>query len=76
MIVCAETFRDWPPLLYSLIDTKETALLYAATDSAVSQAPLGLYHLQGSMLVLSPRLVATRERDGGQLLMGYTVEYI
>jgi C-3',4' desaturase CrtD len=50
--------------------------LYAATALAVSQQPYGLFHLQGSMQVLSDRLVAALERDGGQLLMRHTVEAI
>ena len=71
-----KTFLDLQLKLYSQVDTEETALLYAATALAVSQAPQGLYHLQGSMQVLSDRLVTALERDGGQLLMGHTVEHI
>ncbi|MGK7919992.1 MAG: C-3',4' desaturase CrtD [Trichodesmium sp.] len=71
-----KTFLDLQLKLYSQVDTEETALLYAATALAVSQAPQGLYHLQGSMQVLSDRLVAALERDGGKLLMGHTVDQI
>ncbi|NEN91158.1 MAG: C-3',4' desaturase CrtD [Okeania sp. SIO3H1] len=71
-----KTFLDLQLKLYSQVGTEETALLYAATALAVSQAPQGLYHLQGSMQVLSDRLVAALERDGGQLLMSHTVEQI
>jgi C-3',4' desaturase CrtD len=71
-----KTFLDLQLKLYSQVDADETAFLYAATALAVSQAPCGLYHLQGSMQVLSDRLVASLMRDGGRLLMGHTVESI
>jgi C-3',4' desaturase CrtD len=70
------TFLDLQLKLYSQVNAEETALLYAATALGVSQAPLGLYHLQGSMQVLSDRLVAALERDGGQLQMRHTVKHI
>ncbi|MBW4575586.1 MAG: C-3',4' desaturase CrtD [Aphanothece sp. CMT-3BRIN-NPC111] len=70
------TFLDLQLKLYSQVDAEETALLYAATALSVSQEPQGLFHLQGSMQVLSDRLVAALERDGGQLLMRHTVERI
>lgn len=70
------TFLDLQLKLYSQVDAEETALLYAATALGVSQAPLGLYHLQGSMQVLSDRLVSALERDGGQLQMRHTVDRI
>jgi C-3',4' desaturase CrtD len=71
-----KTFLDLQLKLYSQVNADETALLYAATALGVSQAPLGLYHLQGSMQVLSDRLVTALERDGGKLLMRHTVETI
>lgn len=71
-----KTFLDMQLKLYSQVDADETALLYAATALGVSQEPQGLYHLQGSMQVLSDRLVAALERDGGALLMGHIVENI
>lgn len=71
-----KTFLDMQLKLYSQVDTEETALLYAATALGVSQEPQGLYHLQESMQVLSDRLVASLERDGGKLLMQHTVEAI
>jgi C-3',4' desaturase CrtD len=71
-----KTFLDLQLKLYSQVDADETALLYAATALGVSQAPLGLSHLQGSMQVLSDRLVAALQRDRGKLLMGHTVERI
>jgi C-3',4' desaturase CrtD len=71
-----KTFLDLQLKLYSQVDTEETALLYAATALGVSQEPQGLFHLLGSMQVLSDRLVQAFERDGGQLLMQHTVEAI
>ena len=71
-----KTFLDLQLKLYSQVSADETALLYAATALGVSQAPQGLFHLQGSMQVLSDRLVAALERDGGKLLMRHTVEHI
>jgi C-3',4' desaturase CrtD len=70
------TFLDLQLKLYSQVDADETALLYAATALSVSQLPQGLFHLQGSMQVLSDRLVQSLERDGGKLLMRHTVEQI
>ncbi len=70
------TFLDLQLKLYSQVDAEETALLYAATALSVSQLPQGLFHLQGSMQVLSARLVSALERDGGKLLMRHTVEHI
>ncbi len=71
-----QTFLDLQLKLYSQVTAAETALLYAATALGVSQTPQGLYHLQGSMQVLSDRLVASLERDGGKLLMRHTVTSI
>jgi C-3',4' desaturase CrtD len=71
-----QTFLDLQLKLYSQVTAAETALLYAATALGVSQTPQGLYHLEGSMQVLSDRLVASLERDGGKLLMRHTVESI
>jgi C-3',4' desaturase CrtD len=71
-----KTFLDLQLKLYSQVNADETALLYAATALAVSQAPQGLYHLQGSMQVLSDRLVEALEKYGGCLKMGHTVEKI
>ena len=71
-----KTFLDLQLKLYSQVGTEETALLYAATALAVSQAPQGLFHLEGSMQVLSDRLVAGLEKYGGKLLMRHSVEQI
>ncbi|MDY6938949.1 MAG: C-3',4' desaturase CrtD [Cyanobacteriota bacterium] len=70
------TFLDLQLKLYSQVTAEETALLYAATALGVSQDPQGLYHLQGSMQVLSDRLVEALERDGGELHMRHSVEAI
>jgi phytoene dehydrogenase-like protein len=70
------TFLDLQLKLYSQVDAQSTALLYAATALSVSQEPQGLFHLKGSMQVLSDRLVSSLERDGGKLLMRHTVERI
>ncbi|MEC4985306.1 MAG: NAD(P)-binding protein [Oscillatoria sp. PMC 1068.18] len=70
------TFLDLQLKLYSQVDADETALLYAATALGVSQEPQGLSHLQGSMQVLSDRLVEGLEKYGGKLLMRHTVEKI
>ena len=71
-----KTFLDLQLKLYSQVGTDETALLYAATALAVSQAPQGLFHLEGSMQVLSDRLVAGLEKHGGKLLMRHSVKEI
>ncbi|EKQ70489.1 C-3'',4'' desaturase CrtD [Leptolyngbyaceae cyanobacterium JSC-12] len=71
-----KTFLNMQLKLYSQVDADETALLYAATALSISQAPQGLFHLQGSMQALSDRLVKAFERDGGKLLMRHTVEQI
>jgi C-3',4' desaturase CrtD len=71
-----KTFLDLQLKLYSQVEAEETALLYAATALGVSQEPQGLFHLQGSMQVLSDRLVSALKRDGGQLFTRHTVERI
>jgi C-3',4' desaturase CrtD len=71
-----KTFLDLQLKLYSQVGTEETALLYAATALAVSQAPQGLFHLENSMQVLSDRLVAGLEKYGGSLRMGHRVQQI
>ena len=71
-----KTFLDMQLKLYSQVNADETALLYAATALGVSQEPQGLYHLLGSMQVLSDRLAKSLKREGGKLLMRHTVERI
>ncbi|MCC5896749.1 MAG: C-3',4' desaturase CrtD [Phormidium sp. BM_Day4_Bin.17] len=70
------TFLDLQLKLYSQVEAEDTALLYAATALGVSQLPQGLYHLEGSMQVLSDHLQQALERDGGTLQMGHRVEAI
>ncbi|HBE17380.1 MAG TPA: C-3',4' desaturase CrtD [Cyanobacteria bacterium UBA11149] len=70
------TFLDLQLKLYSQVNADETALLYAATALGVSQAPLGLYHLQGSMQELSNRLEEGLAKWGGKILMRHAVEDI
>jgi len=70
------TFLDLQLKLYSQVDADETAFLYAATALGVSSEPQGLFHLKGSMQVLSDRLVEALEKYGGKLLMRHTVEHI
>ena len=70
------TFLDMQLKLYSQTTADKTAVLYAATALGVSQAPHGLYHLKGSMQVLSDRLVESLERDGGELHMRHKVNQI
>ncbi|MGL5035998.1 MAG: C-3',4' desaturase CrtD, partial [Microcystaceae cyanobacterium] len=71
-----KTFLDLQLKLYSQVNADETALLYAATALAVSQAPQGLYHLEGSMQVLSDRLVEGVEKFGGLVKLKHSVEKI
>ncbi len=70
------TFLDLQLKLYSQVNAEETALLYAATCLSVSQAPLGLFHLKGSMQVLAESLCKALQRDGGKLYLQHTVEEI
>ena len=70
------TFLDMQLKLYSQTTADKTAVLYAATALGVSQEPQGLFHLKGSMQVLSDRLVESLERDGGELHMRHTAEAV
>ncbi|MGK7932338.1 MAG: C-3',4' desaturase CrtD [Microcystaceae cyanobacterium] len=71
-----KTFLDMQLKLYSQVDADQTALLYAATALSVSQDPQGLYHLQGSMQVLSDRLVEGLTKYGGKIHLRHRVEKI
>ncbi len=70
------TFLDMQLKLYSQTTADKTAVLYAATALGVSQAPHGLFHLKGSMQVLSDRLTTTLQQNGGELHMRHTAEAI
>lgn len=71
-----KTFLDLQLKLYSQVDSSETALLYGATALAVSQTPQGLFHLQGSMQVLSDRLIEALQKHGGTLLTRHRIKAI
>lgn len=71
-----KTFLDLQLKLYSQVNADETALLYAATALAVSQAPQGLSHLLGSMQILSDRLIEGLKKYGGKIYFGHQVEQI
>jgi C-3',4' desaturase CrtD len=71
-----KTFLDLQLKLYSQVDADETAMLYAATALSVSQAPQGLFHLEGSMQRLSDGLEKALGRDGGRLHLRHTVQRI
>lgn len=70
------TFLDMQLKLYSQTTADQTAVLYAATALGVSQAPHGLFHLKGSMQVLSDRLTTCLQQNGGELHMRHTAEAI
>ncbi len=70
------TFLDMQLKLYSQTTADKTAVLYAATALGVSQAPHGLFHLKGSMQVLSDRLTTALKQNGGELHMRHTAEAI
>ncbi|MFP4133684.1 MAG: C-3',4' desaturase CrtD [Halothece sp.] len=71
-----KTFLDMQLKLYSQVNADETALLYAATALGMSQAPQGLWHLQGSMQTLSTRLVKGLRKHGGKLRLRHRVKSI
>ena len=60
-------FLDLQLRLYSQEPAERTAALYGATVLQMVQAPLGLWHLEGSMQVLSDLLGRAMTRDGGRL---------
>ncbi|MDR9402519.1 MAG: C-3',4' desaturase CrtD [Halothece sp. Uz-M2-17] len=70
------TFLDMQLKLYSQVNADETALLYAATALGVSQFPQGLWHLQGSMQVLSTRLVKGLRKHGGKIKLRHSVQRV
>ncbi|MGB3311098.1 MAG: C-3',4' desaturase CrtD [Nodosilinea sp.] len=69
-------FLDLQLKLYSQVSANETAVLYAATALSMSQAPQGLWHLQGSMQVLSDSLEKALVRDGGLLQLNHRVQQV
>ncbi len=66
-------FLDLQLKLYSQEPAHRTAALYGATVLQMSQSPLGLWHLEGSMQKLSDLLMSSFIRDGGQLLLSHRI---
>ena len=62
-------FLDLQLKLYSQEPADRTAALYGATVLQMAQAPLGLWHLQGSMQVLSDQLMGSIQSSGGRVLL-------
>ena len=66
-------FLDLQLKLYSQEPADRTAALYGATVLQMVQAPLGLWHLNGSMQVLSDQLRQAIEAEGGRVLLRHRV---
>ncbi len=66
-------FLDLQLRLYSQAPANKTAALYGATVLQMAQAPLGLWHLEGSMQVLSNYLSRSFCKNGGKLLLRHRV---
>ncbi|MCP9815737.1 C-3',4' desaturase CrtD [Synechococcus sp. GreenBA-s] len=66
-------FLDLQLKLYSQEPADRTAALYGATVLSMAQAPLGLWHLQGSMQVLSDDLERALAEAGGVLRLRHRV---
>ncbi len=69
-------FLDLQLKLYSQEPANRTAALYGSTVLQIAQSPRGLWHLQGSMQILSDSLKSSFLRDGGTLLVGHRVTSI
>ncbi|BEV36039.1 C-3',4' desaturase CrtD [Synechococcus sp. M16CYN] len=69
-------FLDLQLKLYSQEPANRTAALYGATVLHMAQAPLGLWHLQESMQVLSRQLVHAIETGGGEIRLRHRVTSI
>jgi len=69
-------FLDLQLKLYSQEPANRTAALYGATVLQMAQSPRGLWHLHGSMQMLSNLLKNSFLRDGGMLLIGHRVTKI
>ena len=69
-------FLDLQLKLYSQESADRTAALYGATVLQMAQFPRGLWHLHGSMQILSDLLKNSFLRDGGKLLIGHRVTKI
>ncbi len=66
-------FLDLQLRLYSQEPAEGTAALYGASVLTMAQAPLGLWHLQGSMQALSTRLETALAAQGGHLHLRHRV---
>jgi C-3',4' desaturase CrtD len=69
-------FLDMQLKLYSTVEADETAALYGAVSLGLSTEPRGLFHLEGSMQVLSDRLVEALHKFDGRLLTAQIVRSI
>ena len=67
-------FLDLQLRLYSQEPADRTAALYGATVLQMAQAPLGLWHLCGSMQALSTALEQALANHGGELLLRRRLE--
>ncbi len=67
-------FLDLQLKLYSQEPAHRTAALYGVTVLAMAQAPLGLWHLHGSMQELCNRMEAALSHWGGELQLRTRVE--
>ena len=68
-----QRFLDLQLKLYSQKPAHLTAALYGSTVLQMAQAPLGLWHLKGSMQVISDHLKLSFIRDGGKLFLRHKV---
>ena len=69
-------FLDLQLKLYSQEPADRTAALYGATVLAMGQEPLGLWHLHGSMQVLSSALETALQQAGGELRLRHRVRQL
>tara|TARA_B100000965_G_scaffold375404_1_gene367450 strand:- start:1227 stop:2747 length:1521 start_codon:yes stop_codon:yes gene_type:complete len=69
-------FLDLQLKLYSQESACRTAALYGATVLQMAQCPRGLWHLHGSMQILSDLLKNSFLRDGGTILISHRVTKI
>ena len=70
------SFLDLQLKLYSQEPASRTAALYGATVLQMAQSPRGLWHLHGSMQILSDLLKDSFLRNSGSLLLGHRVTKI
>ncbi len=66
-------FLDMQLQLYSQESADRTAALYGSTVLNMAQSPLGLWHLQGSMQVLSDNLSKAFISKGGKIFLRHSV---